>query len=107
MVLERLTTTEVDLRGFKLIPHELHHDSILTRSSYNGAAIARRSEEVLIKVYNVESSAYAIMLLLRSRHMSAIKIIEKWAQETTLGDTSTNCGKCTIKAVDSNTLLSI
>ena len=29
MVLERLTTIEVDLRGFKLIPHEPHHNLVL------------------------------------------------------------------------------
>ena len=34
-VLDLLTTIEVDLRGFKHIPHKLHHDSILERSRFN------------------------------------------------------------------------
>ena len=58
MVLERLTMTEVDLRGFKLILQELHYDSILT------------------------TSANAIMFLLWSHHMSAVNIIKRSGPKT-------------------------
>ena len=70
VVLDWITTTEVDLRGFKYIPHEPHHESILLKSRFYDSATGRRSERDLIIEYKVELSAYAI---------------------TTLGYTRTNC----------------
>ena len=57
MVMERLTTTEVDLRWFKHIPHESHHDSILLRSRFNDPATVRRSEGDLNFAYKVHTQS--------------------------------------------------
>ena len=88
MVLERLPTTDIDLKGLKHIDHESHHDPILTRYRLNDLAIARRSEVDSIIAYNFSIRNNVVIDV--SPHVSSKNYKKKWPQYTTMKDTRTN-----------------